>query len=125
MGVFPLKWMAMVMYKKIWLRDSDWRIGTKIFQRKHNRKLQMGVWISLASCAAVFLLIWHTISKDRIALIQLLEDFSQKSKPSKSLFREWQHYYLKEQSKTQKYLRDNKCRKMLVWNLIFPLVPLV
>lgn len=81
----------------------------------------MGVWISLAFCATAFLLIWHIISKDRIALIQPLEDFLQKSKP----LEEWKHYYLKEQSKTQKYLRDNKCRKMLVWNLIFPSVPLV
>lgn len=48
----------------------------------------MGVWISLASCATAFLLIWCIISKDRIALIQSLEDFLQESKSSKSLFRE-------------------------------------
>ena len=62
---------------------------------------------------------------DREALIQTLKDLLKDSKSSKSLFREWKHYDLKEQSGAQKYPQEHKCGQILVWNLIFPLVPLV
>lgn len=126
-GTFPLKTMIMLTCTNFGCISSDWRIGAKLFQRKHNEKNQVGVWSFLASCDILFLLIWCNISRtrtwaDRVALIQSL-DFLQETESNKPSFKEWKHYYFKEQSRARKYPQENKREQMLVWNLIFPVVP--
>lgn len=127
-GTFPLKTMIMLMCTNFGCIANGWRIGAKLFQRKHNEKNQVGVWSFPSSCDTPFLLICCNISRtrtwaNRVALIQSL-DFLQESKSNKPLFKEWKHYYFKEQNRAHKYPQENKREQMLVWNLIFPVVPL-